>query len=93
MLKTILIIWKKVLQILSPDWVQIQVLNLGSGFVQIASQAKSQEDRGYDGIWTAETSHDPFLPLAIAAEHTEKLEIGKNFLEKLPRSTKKSYKG
>ena len=53
---------------------------LGMGFSpnigEIASEAKSQEDRGYDGIWTAETSHDPFLPLAIAAEHTEKLEIG-----------------
>ena len=53
---------------------------LGMGFspniAEIAQEAKSQEDRGYDGIWTAETSHDPFLPLAIAAEHTEKLEIG-----------------
>ena len=44
--------------------------------VDIASEAKSQEERGYDGIWTAETSHDPFLPLAIAAEHTENLELG-----------------
>ena len=28
------------------------------------------------GLWTAETSHDPFLPLALAAEHTERLELG-----------------
>jgi len=53
---------------------------LGMGFSpnidKIAREAKSQEERGYDGIWTAETSHDPFLPLAIAAEHTETLELG-----------------
>jgi probable F420-dependent oxidoreductase len=28
------------------------------------------------GLWTAETSHDPFLPLTLAAEHTERLELG-----------------
>lgn len=39
-------------------------------------QAKELEDAGYSGGWTAETSHDPFLPLTIAAEHTERLELG-----------------
>ena len=28
------------------------------------------------GAWTAETSHDPFLPLPLAAEHTTELELG-----------------
>jgi probable F420-dependent oxidoreductase len=27
-------------------------------------------------VWTAETSHDPFLPLVLAAEHTEQVELG-----------------
>ena len=27
-------------------------------------------------MWTAETSHDPFLPLVLAAEHTEHVDIG-----------------
>jgi probable F420-dependent oxidoreductase len=31
---------------------------------------------GYSGAWTAETSHDPFLPLLLAAEHTERMELG-----------------
>ena len=31
---------------------------------------------GFQGIWTAETQVDPFLPLAIAAEHTERANIG-----------------
>jgi probable F420-dependent oxidoreductase len=36
------------------------------------------EQQGYDGGWTAETSHDPFLPLLLAAEHTSRLELGTN---------------
>jgi alkanesulfonate monooxygenase SsuD/methylene tetrahydromethanopterin reductase-like flavin-dependent oxidoreductase (luciferase family) len=36
----------------------------------IAELAPAREAVGYSGIWTAETSHDPFLPLALAAEHT-----------------------
>lgn len=36
------------------------------------------EQNGYDGGWTAETSHDPFLPLLLAAEHTSGLELGTN---------------
>jgi probable F420-dependent oxidoreductase len=38
--------------------------------------AREQEAAGYDGFWTAETSHDPFLPLLLAAEHTETIELG-----------------
>jgi probable F420-dependent oxidoreductase len=41
-----------------------------------AASAKETEAAGYDGAWTAETSHDPFLPLLLAAEHTERLELG-----------------
>ncbi|HZD64685.1 MAG TPA: LLM class F420-dependent oxidoreductase, partial [Acidimicrobiales bacterium] len=29
-----------------------------------------------DGVWSPETGHDPFLPLALAAEHTSTLELG-----------------
>ena len=32
----------------------------------------SSEAAGYDGVWTAETSHDPFLPLLLAPQHTER---------------------
>ena len=41
-----------------------------------AASAKDTEAAGYDGAWTAETSHDPFLPHVLAAEHTERLELG-----------------
>src|SRR5262245_46911712 len=42
----------------------------------IGPRAKELEELGYDGLLTAETSHDAFLPLAIAAEHTERIELG-----------------
>lgn len=38
--------------------------------------AEQLEAAGYSGGWTAETNHDPFLPLTLAAEHTTNLEIG-----------------
>jgi probable F420-dependent oxidoreductase len=44
-----------------------------SGVVESARRA---EATGYDGVWTAETSHDPFLPLVLAAEHTTRLQLG-----------------
>jgi probable F420-dependent oxidoreductase len=43
---------------------------------QSGPSAREAEAQGYDGVWTAETSHDPFLPLLLAAEATERLELG-----------------
>ena len=45
------------------------------GLDKAGSAAAQQEARGYDGIWVPETSHDPFLPLILAAEHTERLDL------------------
>ena len=45
---------------------------------RVPDAAGALEQRGYDGGWTAETSHDPFLPLLLAAEHTSRLELGTN---------------
>jgi probable F420-dependent oxidoreductase len=49
---------------------------IGSNLHQAGAQAKELEAAGYSGAWTAETSHDPFFPLLLAAEHTETLELG-----------------
>ncbi len=38
---------------------------------EIAESAKRAERIGFDTYSSAETSHNPFLPLTIAAEHTE----------------------
>ncbi|MEI8240884.1 MAG: LLM class F420-dependent oxidoreductase [Actinomycetota bacterium] len=43
---------------------------------QAGAQAKELEAAGYSGAWTAETSHDPFFPLLLGAEHTESIELG-----------------
>ena len=34
------------------------------------------EKIGYDGGFSFEAKHDPFLPLALAAEHTHELRLG-----------------
>jgi probable F420-dependent oxidoreductase len=38
--------------------------------------AKRAEADGFHGVWCAETGHDPFLPLLLAAEHTQRVELG-----------------
>jgi probable F420-dependent oxidoreductase len=44
-----------------------------SGVIEAAKQA---ERVGYDGFWAPETNHDPFLPLVLAAEHTQRIKLG-----------------
>jgi len=41
----------------------------------IPERARALEAAGYDGGVTAEIASDPFLPLTLAAEHTERLEL------------------
>jgi probable F420-dependent oxidoreductase len=50
----------------------------GIGFDSLgtAEAAREVEAAGYDGAWSAETGHDPFLPLALAAGATEHLRLG-----------------
>lgn len=38
--------------------------------------ARAAEDVGFACAWTSETQHDPFLPLALAAEHTTRIRLG-----------------
>ena len=52
----------------------------------IGPQARRIEALGYDGLYTAETQHDPFFPLVLAAEHTERLELGTAIAVAFPRS-------
>lgn len=49
---------------------------IGTNLHHAGTQAKELEAAGYSGAWTAETSHDPFFPLLLAAEHTDTLELG-----------------
>ena len=53
---------------------------------QVAAAAQRAEAMGYDGAVTPETGHDPFLSHVIAAEHTERLELGTAVAIAFPRS-------
>ena len=52
----------------------------------LGAAARDAEAWGLDGLWTHETQHDPFLPLALAAEHTRRLEMGTAIAVAFPRS-------
>ena len=41
-----------------------------------ASEAVAFEQMGLDAAWTFEASHDPFLPLALAAQQTDDIQLG-----------------
>ena len=48
---------------------------IGNDLHKIPATARELESFGYDGIRTAEMNHDPFFPLMLAAEHTEKVDL------------------
>ena len=43
---------------------------------EVPPLASAAESLGFDAVWTSETQHDPFLPLALVAEHTARLRFG-----------------
>ena len=42
---------------------------------KVGHEAQELEEMGYSGVLSAETSHDPFFPLLVAAQHTERLDL------------------
>lgn len=42
---------------------------------RVPEHTRTLERQGFDGCVSAETSHDPFFPLLLAAEHSERLEL------------------
>jgi probable F420-dependent oxidoreductase len=42
----------------------------------IGQTARAAEELGFAGLWTSETKHDAFLPLAIAANETHQIGLG-----------------
>jgi probable F420-dependent oxidoreductase len=53
---------------------------------QAAELAEAAEALGFAALWTPETGHNPFLPLAIAAEHTSRITLGTAVAIAFPRS-------
>jgi len=48
--------------------------------------AKAAESLGFSGLWTQETQHDPFLPHALIAEHTSRIQMGTGIAVSFGRS-------
>lgn len=53
---------------------------------EMPATARAAETAGFDGVWTAETAHNPFFPLALAAEHSQRLLLGTAIAVALSRS-------
>lgn len=59
----------------------------GLGAIATAgTTARSLEEAGYDGAWSAETNHDPFLPHVLAADATDRIELGTGIAVAFARS-------
>jgi probable F420-dependent oxidoreductase len=52
------------------------LMKFGAELKDVPALARAAEAVGFDALWTNETQHDPFLPLALAAEHTQRLHFG-----------------
>lgn len=52
----------------------------------VGELARQVERFGFDGLWTSETAHNPFLPLTHAAAATEKILLGTAIAVAFPRS-------
>ena len=59
---------------------------IGHQLEKIPAQVREIEAAGYDGVRTAEMNHDPFFPLLLAAEHSERLEIATSIAVAFARS-------
>ncbi|HJO24646.1 MAG: TIGR03617 family F420-dependent LLM class oxidoreductase [Myxococcota bacterium] len=72
---------------LGPDTEQYAGEGQGTADIAgIAAASRRTEELGYDGVTAPEAGHDPFLPLVVAAEHTEQIKLGTNVAIAFPRS-------
>ena len=69
------------------------MLQLDTGFgthvgelSQVPQAAREAETMGFGALWAPETKHDPFLPLVLAAEHTQRIRLGTAVAIAFPRS-------
>ncbi len=54
--------------------------------LDMPNTARAAEEVGFDCLWTSETQHDAFLPLALAAEHTTRIGLGTSIAVAFSRS-------
>jgi hypothetical protein len=66
--------------------VKLDVAMLTHDLGSVPDYARKVEALGFDGLWSAETQHDPFLPLAVAATVTSRIRLGTSIAVAFPRS-------
>jgi probable F420-dependent oxidoreductase len=49
---------------------------IGGDWTRAGEEAALLEAQGFAGAWSFEGQHDPFIPLVLAAERTETIELG-----------------
>jgi probable F420-dependent oxidoreductase len=65
---------------------KLDVGMLTHDLTSIPAYARKVEALGYDCLWSSETQHDPFLPLAVAATVTSRIKLGTSIAVAFPRS-------
>ncbi len=65
---------------------KLETTIVAPGIQALAEQARRIEETGYDSVVTPEAGHDPFLPLMVIAEHTQRLKFGTGVAIAFPRS-------
>src|ERR687894_2541398 len=58
----------------------------GKHLPTIGEVGRAAESLGFAGLWTSETKHDSFLPLAVAANNTKRLDLGTSIAIAFSRS-------
>jgi probable F420-dependent oxidoreductase len=66
--------------------VKLDVSMLTHDLKSIPDYARKVEAMGYDCLWSSETQHDPYLPLAVAATSTSRIKLGTNIATVFSRS-------
>lgn len=55
---------------------QLDTILTTFSFKDIGLLARTVEEMGFDALWGLENQHEPFMPLAVAATATSKIQIG-----------------
>src|SRR3954447_26503208 len=58
----------------------------GTPLAEFAGEATRAEALGYSGVFSTESANDPFLPIALAAGRTERVQLGTAIAVAFPRS-------
>jgi probable F420-dependent oxidoreductase len=59
---------------------------VGGPLQAVSPLAKAIEDRGFDSVWTTETTSNPFIQAALASQATSRVRIGTEIALAFPRS-------